>query len=223
MLSLILPTLNAAPMLEAALRALPPGLADDLIVSDGGSRDGTPAIARALGARVVTGAAGRGGQLARGAVAAAGDWLLFLHADTRLGPGADQAIRAHMADPGQQGRAAVLRLRLDDPAWPARIVEHGVALRVALLALPYGDQGLLIARALYDRIGGFADLPLMEDVDMVRRLGRRRLRQLDAAAITSAARYRRDGYLRRIARNLGCLALYGCGVAPARIKAIYEA
>ena len=90
-----------------------------------------------------------------------------------------------------------------------------------MLALPYGDQGLLIARRLYDAVGGFAPLPLMEDVDLVRRLGRRRLARIGARCVASAGRYRRDGYLCRSLRNLMCLSLYLAGVSPARIVRLY--
>lgn len=222
MLSIVMPTLNAAPDLAAALPALVPGLAAEVVVSDGGSSDDTVKIAAASGARVVSGPAGRGGQLQRGAAAATGDWLLFLHADTWLEPGAAAVIVAYMADPANGARAAVFRFRLDDGDWRARCLEAVVRWRCRLFALPYGDQGLLISRALYDRVGGFRPLPLMEDVDLVRRLGRRRLLFLAVAAVTSAARYRRRGYLRRMLRNLCSLTLYGLGVDPGRIKGFYE-
>ena len=103
----------------------------------------------------------------------------------------------------------------------ARLVERGVGLRASFLGLPYGDQGLLIPRTLYEAIGGYAPLPLMEDVDLVRRLGRSRLRILDADAVTSTERWERDGWLRRSARNLICLGLYGAGVSPERIARLY--
>jgi hypothetical protein len=92
---------------------------------------------------------------------------------------------------------------------------------VKLLALPYGDQGLLISRALYDAVGGYRPLPLMEDVDLVRRLGRRRLAVLPATATTSAERWRRDGWARRSARNLACLALHRMGMSEERVARIY--
>jgi hypothetical protein len=110
---------------------------------------------------------------------------------------------------------------LDDPAWQARLLERAVALRVRWLRLPYGDQGLLISRALYEAVGGYHPLPLMEDVDLVRRIGRGRLRVLDVAAVTSAERWRRDGWLGRSLRNLSCLALYTLGVSPERIARLY--
>lgn len=218
-LSVVMPTLNAADGLAATLAALDP--VGEIIVVDGGSRDGTVALARKLGARVIEAAPGRGGQLAAGASAATADWLLFLHADTVLAPGWRVVVDAHLSSPGAAERAACFRFRLDDASPQARRLERWVALRVAALALPYGDQGLLIHRSLYDAVGGYRPLPLMEDVDLVRRLGRRRLTVLDASAVTSARRWRQDGWLARSARNLLCLALFHVGVPAGRIARLY--
>jgi len=218
-LSVVIPTLNAADGLAATLAAL--DAADEIIVVDGGSRDDTVALARKLGARVIETAPGRGGQLAAGAAAAAADWLLFLHADTVLESGWREAVERHQSRPDGIERAACFGFALDDDSAQARRLERWVALRVAVLALPYGDQGLLIHRTLYDRVGGYRPLPLMEDVDLVRRLGRRRLTVLDARAVTSARRWRQDGWLRRSARNLLCLALFHIGVPAERIARLY--
>lgn len=220
MLSVIIPTLNAADGLARAIESLPQDFAGEILISDGGSLDGTQPLARSLDTRVIEGPAGRGGQLMRGCAAARGDWFLFLHADSVLTPAAAAEMAAHMA--GGADLAAVPAFALDDSGSAARWLERVVRWRCRLLALPYGDQGLLISRALYDRVGGFRDMPLMEDVDMVRRIGRRRLRFLDGAVITSARRYVRDGYLRRMLRNAGCLSLYFVGMPPARIRRIYE-
>jgi hypothetical protein len=122
---------------------------------------------------------------------------------------------------GSPDKAGYFDLALDDNAPAARRLERIVAWRCRVLALPYGDQGLLISRRLYDAVGGFAAIPLMEDVDLVHRLGRNRLRPIGAMMLASARRYRRDGYLRRPLRNLCCLALYVAGVSPARIAKIY--
>lgn len=216
--AVVIPTWNAARSLGATLAGLA-GL--PVIIADPGSQDATPAIAAAAGARVIAAPRGRGPQLAAGAAAAAAPWLLFLHADTRLGEGWRAAVAAHVADPANQDRAGYFRFALDDPSPPARRLEAAVGWRCRVLALPYGDQGLLISRALYDAVGGFRPLPLMEDVDLVRRLGRRRLVALPAAAITSAERWQREGWRRRSARNLCCLFLWYIGVPPRLIRKVY--
>ncbi|MHA1113051.1 MAG: TIGR04283 family arsenosugar biosynthesis glycosyltransferase [Alphaproteobacteria bacterium] len=223
-LSLIIPTWQAAAGLDAVLDALIPAAENpvmETIVVDGGSTDGTREIAAARGARLIDAARGRGVQLARGADAARGDWLLFLHADTILEPGWAEAVAAFIADPLNQERAAVFRFALDDDSAAARRLERIVAWRCRFLALPYGDQGLLISRAFYVSLGGYRPLPLMEDVDLVRRIGRRRLAMLGIAARSSAARYRRGGYLRRPLRNVACLALYFLGLPPRLIARLY--
>jgi hypothetical protein len=144
-----------------------------------------------------------------------------LHADCRLEPGWESAVGAFLAAPQPARRAGYFDLALDDPTPAARRLARIVAWRCRVLALPYGDQGLLIARSLYDAVGGFAPLPLMEDVDLVRRLGRRRLARIGACSIASARRYRHDGYFRRSLRNLFCLSLYFAGVPPARLVRLY--
>ena len=221
-MSVIIPTLDAADELPSALAALA-GSASirEIIISDGGSRDATVAIAHAAGARVMTGPQGRGIQLIAGAAAATGEWLLFLHADCRLTPDWEKAAAEFIAQPGASDRAGYFGFVLDDPDPAARRLERMVAWRCRVLGLPYGDQGLLIARAFYDVVGGFAPMPLMEDVDLARRLGRQRLAPIAAQAVSSARRYRVGGYLRRPLRNLLCLSLYFAGVPPRRIARLY--
>ena len=218
-LDVVIPVLNGGARLVETLEALPP--VNQVIVVDGGSTDDSEVLAAGEGAHVLSSAPGRGAQLIVGAGASRAPWILFLHADTVLDDTAWAALAAYADRLNTADRAAVFRLRLDDPAWQARVLEFGVRLRVALLALPYGDQGLLIHRDLYAEVGGFAALPLMEDVDLVRRLGRRRLCSLDGAAVTSAERWRRRGWMRQTARNLRCLTLYFLGVAPDRIAELY--
>lgn len=213
-LSAIVPTLNASSDLAECLAFL--GEADEIIVADGGSADSTLKIARAAGAAIVSSGRGRGVQLAKGAAAARGDVLLFVHADTRLSPGWRALADRHLA---ASQRPACFRLKLDDTAWQARLIERAVALRTRFAGLPYGDQGLLVSRAAYDTAGGFRPLILMEDVDLLRRLARPVM--LDGDALTSAGRWRRDGWARRTLRNLTCLSLWRLGVSPDRIAKIY--
>jgi len=218
LLSVIIPTLNAEAHLGRCLDALKD--ADELVVVDGGSSDYTIEVAERRDAKLLCAARGRGHQLAAGAEAAAGDWLLFLHADTLLSDGWRAIVDQHI--PAFPHTAACFRFRLDAEAWQARLIEPGVAARTRLLALPYGDQGLLISRRLYAQVGGYRRLPLFEDVDLVRRLGRRRLRVLNADAMTSAERWQRDGWFRRSAANLRLLALYGFGKSSEELARRYR-
>jgi len=220
----VLPTLDAADGLARALAAL--GLPDTkIVVADGGSADRTREIARTAGAAVVEAPRGRGNQLAAGAVFALGQgaqWLLFVHADTRLAPDWPRAAASFVAADPAGARAAYFRLAFDDPDPRAARVARLANWRARTFGLPYGDQGLLVPADLYRATGGYRPLPLMEDVDLVRRIGRARLVGLDAVATTSAARYRRDGWLLRPARNLACLALWFAGVPPERLAGFYR-
>ena len=222
--SVVIPTLDAAARLGRCVEALGEGLmagvVRELVIADGGSSDGIAELAEALGARLVTARRGRGSQLAAGARAAEGEWLLFLHADTALAPGWADAVRAHIA--ARPGKAGYFRLRFDGDGAMAGVVAGWANLRSRLLGLPFGDQGLLVSREVLDAMGGYPEIPLMEDVAMARRLGRRRLAMLPATAVTSAERYASRGWIRRGARNLSTQALYFLGVAPERLLRRYE-
>lgn len=220
-LDVVIPTLNAGATLAATLASLQADLSIAIAICDGGSKDDTAAIARQAGATVVTAPAGRGSQLAAGALAGDASWILFLHGDTALAPGWTNAVKAFTSRHVNIGKAGYFRLRFDSADPRARRVERLAAWRSRRLGLPYGDQGLLIARALYEYLGGFKPLPLMEDVDLVRRIGRKNLVPLDADSVTSAARYERDGWTMRSLRNLSCLTLYFAGVPPAAIAHLY--
>ena len=222
--SVVIPTLDAAARLGPCVAALGEGLmagvVRELVIADGGSSDGIAEVAEALGARLVTAPRGRGAQLAAGARAAEGEWLLFLHADTVLAPGWAEVVRRYIA--GRPAKAGYFKLRFDRGGPMARLVAGWANLRSGLFGLPFGDQGLLLSRELYDSVGGYPEIPLMEDVAMPRRLGRRRLVRLDAEAVTSAERYAARGWLRRGARNLSTQVLYFLGVAPERLVSRYE-
>ena len=221
--SIIIPTLDAGAALPETLahlgEGLQAGLIRELVIADGGSGDDTHALAQAAGAVIVSAPPGRGGQLARGATAAGGEWLLFLHADTHLLAGWADAVTAHLRKGGDQ--AGYFRLAFRAPGIAPRLVAGWANLRAGWLGLPYGDQGVLIARELYDQVGGYPDIPLMEDVALARAL-RGRLARLDATASTSAQRYQSQGWLRRGTRNLITLGRYLAGADPGHLSRFYE-
>lgn len=222
--SVILPTLNAAPDLPRALESLLPGLEAGLIreviVADGGSTDATRAIAGAAGAAVLECAPGRGGQLRTGAQAARGEWLLFLHADTALSRDWPERVGAHIDT--RPGLAAAFQLKYRSDAPQARWLEARANRRARWLGLPYGDQGLLISRALYTEVGGYQDVPLMEDVMIVRAVTKRRLVILDAQARTSAAKYERDGWRKRAWSNAWLLSRFLMGASAETLSKDYR-
>lgn len=225
MISVVIPTYNAettlAPTLAALVPAVVDGLVQEAILVDGGSIDETCVIADAAGTRLIRTKLGRGTQLQAGAAAARGDWLLFLHADTVLEPGWAEEAEAFVERvmTGRRAQAAAaFRFALDDDGFMPRLLESLVALRCFLFALPYGDQGLLISRKLYRELGGFRPMPLMEDVDLMRRLKRQQLVMLQSRAVTSGVRYRRESYVARSLRNLSCMLLYLLCV-PTRVLA----
>jgi len=220
-ISVVIPTLNAEADLAAAIGSVRDGAAE-IIVADGISTDGTRDVALAVDARIVESDQGRGLQLRTGGAAATADWILFLHADTRLSDGWEVEVAAFAADPVNADRAGVFTFSLDDPSPQARRMERLVGWRTRRLGLPYGDQGLLISRELYRRLGGFRAIPLMEDVEIVRRIGRKNITVLKTRAVTSAIRYRRGGWWGRPVRNIFCLMLYFMGVPPRTLVRIYR-
>lgn len=225
MLSIIIPTFQAATSLAATLTALQNVGADDhieIIIADGGSTDPTIHIARAFGIKPLNAPKGRGNQLRAGADQSLGDWLLFLHADTVLEPEWWQAAEEFMQGENNRFQAAYFLFGLNDDGPNAKRLEHIVDWRCQTFSLPYGDQGLLISREFYDFLKGYAQIPLMEDVDIIRRIGANRLHCLPVIATTSAERFRRGGYILRPLKNLICLSLFLLGVSPSTIENLYR-
>ena len=192
----------------------------EIVVVDGG---GDERLARMAvehpRVRLLRATPGRAHQMNVGAAAASGEWLLFLHADSRLPSGWHEAIARN----DQSVTGGWFRFALDDEAWQARVIERLVSWRVRRLRLPYGDQGLFVRRTVFGSLGGFRELPLLEDVEFVRRLVRSgRVRELPLLLRTSVRRYRRDGWFRRSSRNLAIVGLYFAGVSPQRLARWYH-
>ncbi|CUH83819.1 PGL/p-HBAD biosynthesis glycosyltransferase/MT3031 [Thalassovita mediterranea] len=221
--SVVIPTWNAAAGLAVSLpplmEGLQAGVIRELVVSDAGSTDDTVRIAEEVGAKLITGAPSRGGQMRRGAEVAEGDWLLFLHADTELPAGWSDHVLAHIEEAPE--RAAYFRLSFAERGLRAKWVAGWANLRSRMFGLPYGDQALLISRALYDQVGGFPDQPLMEDVAMARAL-KGRLSALSISVRTSGAKYVTEGWFRRGRRNLWILLRYFCGADPHALAQSYR-
>jgi len=220
-LSIVIPTYNEASRLPACLNALVGasinGLVREVIICDRGE------IASEFGARIVSGAQGRGAQLKAGAAETRGDWLLFLHADTVLSEAWSKEVDDFILQDAMA--IGVFRLNFDPETRASKIVAKGAMIRTKILKSPYGDQGLLISRELYEKIGGYRAIPLFEDVDIIDRVirasGRVAIEILDAWATTSAVRYVERGFIRRVLKNFGCILMFRLGVSPARIHDWY--
>lgn len=217
--SLIVPVWQDAAALRRLLAALPADPRVEVIVAAAAGDAAIHAVtADHPHVIVVWTSRGRARQMNAGAARARGSWLLFLHADSSLPPEWLHVFERSTADVC----GGWFRFALDDRAWQARLIERGVQWRVRTLRLPYGDQGLFVTRQAFAALGGYRDLPLMEDVDFVRRLvAHGPVVELPCAVTTSARRWRADGWLRRSVRNVVLVALYGAGVSPARLARWY--
>lgn len=219
-LSVVIPVLNDVAAAERLLGQIEPDPQVEVLIVDGGCDASLDRVADSRpGTRVLRTSAGRARQMNAGAREAAGEWLLFLHADSALPPGWRGAIAG--LPPGAIG--GWFEFALDDSAWQARAIERLVRWRVRVLRLPYGDQGLFVRRAAFNDMAGFADLPLLEDVEFVRRLvGAGPVAEVPLPLRTSARRWRRDGWFRRSARNSLIVGLYLAGCSPARLARWYD-
>ena len=224
-LSIIIPAYNAESGLPLCLSSLMPGLEAGLIrevlLVDGGSMDSTIRMAEGSGATILRSPTkGRAAQLRFGAEQARGDWFLFLHADTALSRDWAERTRAHMQERPKHGAAFTLAYRSDHPM--AKTVARRANWRARTLGLPYGDQGLLISRKVYKEVGGYPDTPFMEDVQLVRAIGKSRLTLLSAEARTSADKYERDGWRKRSWKNAWLITRYLLGAKPETLAKHYS-
>ena len=219
-ISVVIPTFNAETELVALLKQVW-GCVKTGIIVDGGSVDLTCVIASRYGVALLRGDRGRGYQMRVGGEHATTDWLLFLHADTVLEQGWQDDVSEFLRQENLY-TCGVFSFGLDDVCRQARRIEHLANWRSRALGLPYGDQGLLISKEFYNALGGFRALPIMEDVELMRRIGKSRLKVFNTRAVTSPIRYRKDGWWRRPLLNLICLTLYFLGLSPGYIVKIYK-
>lgn len=222
-ISIIIPVLDNPADLMGALDNLMRLARVEVIVVKGGARD--PQFAdlekRFPHVRWLYSPAGRGRQMNAGASDARGEWLVFLHADTRLPSGWLEELDSAAHDPLLVG--GCFRFQLDAKTPWARLIERGVALRVRWLNLPYGDQALFVRRDVFESLSGYRDLALMEDVEFVRRLTKAgRLYYSALPALTSARRWETDGWIRRSMENVALIILYFLGVPPQRLARLYR-
>ncbi|MGL5058530.1 MAG: TIGR04283 family arsenosugar biosynthesis glycosyltransferase [Microcoleus sp.] len=220
-ISIIIPTLNEAPRIARSISTARNATNVEIIVADGGSKDGTPEIAKSLGVRVISTNPGRAAQMNAGAAAAAGDILLFLHADTLLPDGFDSDARLALAKPHTV--AGAFELAIDDRSPLLRLVEIGVNWRSRLLQIPYGDQAIFLLAVTFKKIGGFPDLPLMEDFELVCRLQKcGRIEIVSQPALTSARRWQKLGVVKTTVINQMVIVAYFLGVSPDRLAFWYK-
>ncbi len=218
--SVIIPALNEAAQIAATLENARQGSPHEIIVVDGGSTDGTGEIARAAGAKVIQSKPGRARQMNAGAARATGNVLLFLHADTVLPENWMRVVKDTLGKPGVVAGSFGFRVA---ESFPGRwLVEWTTNLRSRWFQNPYGDQTQFLRRALFEELGGFADLPIMEDYELNQRLRRRgRVATSAAAAITSGRRWKKLGVIRTTLINKMMIAGYHLGVCPHKLARFY--
>jgi rSAM/selenodomain-associated transferase 2/rSAM/selenodomain-associated transferase 1 len=220
-LSIIIPTLNEAANIKATVEAVIEGNPHEVLVVDGGSSDETARLAREAGAIVISSSPGRSRQMNAGATRAFGTSLLFLHADTILSPGYATAVVAALRQPGVIGGA--FRFQIDQPVKGKSILEWSTNLRSRWLQMPYGDQGLFLNRSTFEQLGGFAEMPIMEDYEFVRRIRRLgRIKTLPLPAKTSARRWHRLGIIRNTVTNILMILGYHAKIPPGRLAKFYR-
>ncbi|ABA21973.1 Glycosyl transferase, family 2 [Trichormus variabilis ATCC 29413] len=220
-ISIIIPTLNEAGNIQQTIATTQPSVNIEVIVVDGGSQDGTVAIAQSLGVKVISSSPGRAVQMNTGAALATGEILLFLHADTLLPVGFDEMIRTALQQPGVV--AGAFALRIDADLAGLRWVEKGVYWRSCFLQMPYGDQAIFITKSIFEEVGGFPELPIMEDFELIRRLkGVGKITLIPVSVATSARRWLQRGVFKTTLINQVVIIAYLLGVAPAQLRNWYR-
>ena len=220
-ISIIIPTLNEATVIEDTLTRLPKSDTIEIVVVDGGSSDGTAERARKLGARVLSTAPSKAGQMNTGAAKAQGEVLLFLHGDTRLPEQFENKVLTALTRKGVS--AGAFTLGIDSNDWGLRFIERVANWRARLFKMPYGDQALFVSRQLFFEIGGFADYPIMEDFEFVRRLKKKgAIAILPESVKTSPRRWQNFGIFKTWLLNQIIVVAYFIGIPPRRLAFWYR-
>ncbi|WP_236556879.1 TIGR04283 family arsenosugar biosynthesis glycosyltransferase [Calothrix sp. PCC 7507] len=220
-ISIIIPTINEAGNIKEAINSTQPSTNVEVIVVDGGSKDDTLAIAQTLGVKIISSPPGRAVQMNMGATAARGEILLFLHADTLLPTGFDAMIRTVLQQPGTV--AGAFTLRIDASGLGMRLVEWGVKWRSHFWQMPYGDQAIFLTKEIFQQFGGYPELPIMEDFELIRRLKRQsKITIIPVPVVTSARRWLQKGILPTTLMNQIVIIAYLLGVSPDRIRSWYR-
>jgi rSAM/selenodomain-associated transferase 2 len=219
--SIIIPTLNEEKNLKISVSSVGKRADAEIIVADGGSDDGTLKLAAGLPVKVVEARRGRARQLNAGALESTGEIIIFLHADSVLPLGWDKAVAATFADPRVAGGA--FRLKVDSSRILLRLVAFGANLRTLLFHSPFGDQAIFVRRGIWEQMHGYADIPIMEDVEFIRRLKKcGRLKILRLPVTTSPRRWHAEGLLKTTLRNYCIQLAYKAGVPPEWLKLFYR-
>jgi rSAM/selenodomain-associated transferase 2 len=224
-ISIIIPTLNEAVNLGRSLASITKAENIEVIIVDGGSSDQTIAIAqtynKSMGVAIISGTLGRANQMNLGASLATGEILVFLHADTVLPSGFDRTIREILTNP--RTIAGAFKLKIDGKSWGLRLVEWGVNRRSQVFQMPYGDQAIFIKSATFLSLGGFTQLPIMEDFDLILRL--KKVGKIAIAPLTvttSDRRWQKLGIFRTTLINQLIILGYFCGIKPTKLASCYH-
>jgi rSAM/selenodomain-associated transferase 2 len=223
-ISIIIPTLNEAANIDRALTSIPSSPQVEVIIVDGGSIDRTIGIARTKPVKILTATGGRAVQMNVGARVATGEILLFLHADTILPPDFVRLVRSALLPvAASMPVAGAFALKIDAPQWRLRLVEWGANWRSRYGQMPYGDQAIFLTAKTFQQVGGFPELPLMEDFQLMRQLGKLgRIEIVSTPVVTSARRWLKRGIFQTTAINQLIILAYFAGVSPTQLSRWYR-